>query len=215
MKGEEILQAGLASCKHIRAACILRRELEGSTVDILEAIKTRRAIRKYKTEVVPDDMIETILDAGRFAPTGSNLQPWKFIVVRNPTTIDLIRKLSPGYFGAAPQAIVICSDKVTAYEKGGTLGRDYITIADCSMATENMLLAAHALGLGACPMKSFATAAIKEVLQIPDGIEPELILIMGYPDEKPNPPPKYPLEQIVFLDKYGRVWPRSKGGQSS
>jgi nitroreductase len=190
-------------------------ELEVRTVDTLEAIKTRRAIRKYKPEIVPDDMMETILDAGRLAPTGSNLQPWKFIVIKNPTTIDLIRKLSPGYFGAAPQAIVICSDKATAYEKGGVMGRDYLTVADCSMAAENMLLAAHVLGLGACPMKSFATAAIKEVLEIPDGIEPELILIMGYPDEKPNPPPKYPLEKIAFLDRYGQVWPRSKGGQSS
>jgi len=162
--------------------------------------------------MVPNDMIETILEAGRWAPTGSNLQPWKFIVVKNPITLDLIRKLSPGYFGEAPMAIVICSDKATAYEKGGELGRDYLTIADCSMAAENMLLAAHVLGLGACPLKSFASPAISEILEVPSGIEPELILIIGYPDETPTPPPKYELEEIAFLDRYTQVWPRRKEG---
>jgi len=109
-------------------------------------------------------------------------------------------------------AIAICSDKATAYAKGGKLGRDYLTVAECSMAAENMLLAAHALGLGACPVKSFSAAAVREILDLPDGIEPELILMIGYPDETPTVPPKHPLEKIAFLDKYGKVWSRGKGG---
>ena len=109
-------------------------------------------------------------------------------------------------------AIAICSDKATAQARGGRLGRDYLTIADCSMAAENMLLAAHALGLGGCPVKSFSTTAVKEILELPDGIEPELILMIGYPDETPKTPPKHPLEKIAFLDKYGTVWSRNKEG---
>lgn len=181
-------------------------------MDILEAIRTRRAIRKYKSEPVSDDSVEEILEAGRWAPSGSNLQPWRFVVVKNQIILDMIRKVSPGYLGATPMAIVICSDKATALAKGGTLGRDYLSIADCSMAAENMLLAAHALGLGACPIKSFSAIAVKEILELPEGIEPELILIIGYPDETPMAPPKHPLERIAFLDKYGKAWSQSKGG---
>jgi nitroreductase len=107
-------------------------------------------------------------------------------------------------------AIAIFSDKVTAEARGGRLGRDYLTIADCSMAAENMLLAAHALGLGGCPVKSFSATALKEILEVPEGIEPELILMIGYPDENPKAPPKQPLEKIAFLDKYGTAWSRNK-----
>jgi nitroreductase len=180
-------------------------------VDILDVIRSRRSIRKYKSEAVPDDSIAKILEAGRWAPSGGNIQPWRFVVVKNQTTLDVIRKVSPGYLGATPMAIAICSDRATAQAKGGRLGRDYLTIADCSMAAENMLLAAHSLGLGACPIKSFSTAALKEILELPEAIEPELILIIGYPDETPKAPPKHPLEKIAFLDKYGKAWSGSKG----
>jgi len=157
-------------------------------------------------------LIEKILEAGRWAPSGSNLQPWRFIVIKNETILEMIRKVSPGYPGAAPLAIAICSDKATAYGKGGRLGRDYLTISDCSMAAENMLLAAHAVGLGACPVKSFSTLAVKEILELPDEIEPELILVIGYAGETARAPPKHPLEKIAFLNKYGKVWTRSKRG---
>jgi len=181
-------------------------------LEVLEAIRTRRTIRKFKSEPVSDDLVEKVLEAGRWAPTGSNLQPWRFVVIKNQAILDMIRKVSPGYLGATPMAIAVCSDKATAHAKGGKLGRDYLTIADCSMAAENMLLAAHALGLGACPVKSFSIAAVKEILELPEGIEPELILMIGYPDETPPVPPKHPLDKIAFLDKYGNVWSRSKGG---
>jgi len=157
-------------------------------------------------------LVEKILEAGRWAPSGSNIQPWRFIVIKNPSILDMIRKVSPGYSTPTPVAIAICSDKATAYEESGRLGRDYITITDCAMAAENMLLAAHALGLGACPVKSFSMVAVREVLELPEGIEPELILTIGYPDETPKVPPRYPLEKIAFLDKYGKVWSRSRGG---
>jgi len=79
-------------------------------------------------------------------------------------------------------AVVICSDKATAHAKGGRLGRDYLTIADCSMAADKILLAAHALGLGARAVNGFFSAAMREILDLPGGIEPELILMIGYPD---------------------------------
>lgn len=180
-------------------------------LDTLEAIRTRRSIRRFKPETVSNDSIEKILEAGRLAPSGSNLQPWRFVVVKSQRVLDMIRKVSPGYLGSPPLAVVIFSDRVTSYAKGGRLGRDYLTVADCSMAAQNMLLAAHALGLGACAVKSFSAAAVREILEVPEGIEPELILMIGYPDETPPVPPKHPIDKIAFLDKYGKAWSRSQG----
>lgn len=182
-------------------------------MEVLEAIRGRRSIRKYKLEPVPDEVIEKILEAGRWAPSGGNIQPWRFIVVKDPAVLDMIKKVSPGYLGASPCAIVVCSNKRKAFEAGGKLGRDYLAPVDCAMAVENMLLAAHSLGLGACPIKSFSTAAVKEILEIPENVEPELIVALGYPDERPSPPPKLPLDGIVYLDRYGRrFFKRGKRG---
>lgn len=82
-----------------------------------------------------------------------------------------------------------------------------MSVADCSMAVENMLLAAHALGLGTCVVKSFSRVAVKEMLEIPDGVEPELLVVLGYPAQSPKPPARIPLREIAFLNKYGRKFP--------
>jgi nitroreductase len=178
-------------------------------MEIFEAIKGRRSVRRYKTESVPTEFVEKILDAGRWAPSGSNIQPWKFIVISDKTLLDLVRKVSPGYLGETPLAILVCSDKERALRIGGTLGRDYLSIADCSMAIENMCLAAYSLGLGTCIVKSFSRAAIKEILEIPEGVEPEMLVVLGYPANTPTPPARIPLEKITYLNKYGQKFPTS------
>jgi len=182
-------------------------------MDVLEAIKARRSVRSYKEDPVPEDLVEKLLDAARWAPTGGNIQPWRFIVVRERTLLDLLKKVSPGYLGDAPLAIVICSDKEHSYRVGGQLAKDYLTIADCSMAAANITLAAHALGLGTCVVKSFSHSAVKELLNIPRGVEPELIVVVGYPASIPEPPPREPLERIVYLNRYGENF--KKGDQEN
>jgi nitroreductase len=181
-------------------------------MDVFEAILGRRSVRQYKSNPVPEKLIEKILDAARWAPSGSNIQPWKFIVVSDRDLLEVIRKMSPGYLGETPLAILVCSDKEKEYRVGGTLGRDYMSVADCSMAVENMLLAAYALGLGTCVVKSFSRAAVREMLEIPDDIEPELMVVVGYPVQTPKPPARIPLRQIAFLNKYGRKFPASPEG---
>jgi nitroreductase len=178
-------------------------------MDVFEAILSRRSVRRYKANPVPERFIEKILDAARWAPSGSNIQPWKFIVVSDRNLLEVIRKMSPGYLGETPLAILVCSDREKEYRDGGTLGRDYMSVADCSMAVENMLLAAHALGLGTCVVKSFSRFAVKEMLEIPDGVEPELLVVVGYAAHAPKPPTRIPLREITFLNKYGRKFPTS------
>jgi nitroreductase len=181
-------------------------------MDVFEAILGRRSVRLYKPDPVPKKCIERILDAARWAPSGSNIQPWKFIVVSDKNVLEVIRKMSPGYLGETPLAILVCSDREKEYRVGGTLGRDYMSVADCSMAVENMLLAAHALGLGTCVVKSFSRIAVKEMLEIPDSIEPELLVVLGYAAQAPTPPARPPLGEITFLNRYGRKFPTSLDG---
>jgi nitroreductase len=175
-------------------------------MDVFEAIKGRRSIRKYKPGLVERELTEKLLMAACWAPSAGNIQPWKFIVVEDPSTLDMIRKISPGYFGEAPLAILVCSDKIRAYKVGGALGRDYTRIADCAMATQNMVLAAYALGLGTCVVKSFSHAAMKEILEIPQGIEPELLVVVGHPENAPIPPPRIPLNETAYLNKFGQAF---------
>jgi nitroreductase len=175
-------------------------------LDVFEAIMSRRSIRSFTDEKVTMEEFRKILDAARLAPSGSNLQGWKFIVITDQRILNLVRLFSPGFLGNAPAAIVVCSD-LDVYEKeGGELGKNYIRIADCAMAVENMLLAAHALGLGACVIKSFSRIALKEILELPERIEPEFIVILGHPKEQPKAPPKKSIEEIAYLNRYGVSW---------
>jgi len=175
-------------------------------LDVFEAIKNRRSVRKYKPELVPEGLVQKILEAAVWAPSASNIQPWNFIVIKDEKVLDMVRKISPGYFGDATLAILVCSDKERAHKLGGELGRDYLTVADCAVAVQNMLLAAYASGLGTCIVKSFSSTAIKHILEIPDGIEPELLVIVGYPDQSPKPPLRRPLQQITYLNRYGEKY---------
>lgn len=180
-------------------------------MEVFEAIKGRRSVRKYKAKPVERELIKKLLEAAQWAPSGGNIQPWQFIVLEDPKVLDLTRKISPGYLGEVPLAILICSDKEKAYRVGGVLGRDYLSVADCAMACQNILLAAYALGLGTCVVKSFSYTAIKEILEIPNDIEPELLVMIGYPDQIPKPPTRTALTEIVYLNKYGGKFPNEEG----
>jgi nitroreductase len=183
----------------------------GINMDVFEAIEKRRSVRKFKSKGVERYLIEKLLTAACWAPSGGNIQPWKFIVVEDRKMLDMVRKISPGYFGETPLAILVCSDKVRAHKVGGTMGRDYLSVADCAMATENLVLAACALGLGTCIVKSFSHAAMKEILEIPEGIEPELLVVIGYPDAAPAAPHRIPLKENTYLNRFGQSFQPGRG----
>jgi nitroreductase len=167
-------------------------------MDVFEAIRGRRSVRRFKSNAVGEELIEKLLTAACWAPSGGNIQPWKFIVVQDHNMLEMVRKISPGYFGETPLAILVCSDKTKA-------------VADCAMATENLVLAAYASGLGTCIVKSFSHAAMKEVLEIPQGIEPELLIVVGYPETIPAPPRRIPLRENTYLNKFGENFQTSEG----
>ncbi len=171
-------------------------------MDVFEAIKRRRSIRQFSDEPIGKDALEKLLDAARWAPTASNQQRWRFVVVTSPPVKELIRKFAPGIFLMPAAFIVICAEK--APDANPWAEATYL--ADCAIAAQNIMLAAYEMGIGSCPALSYAKVAISEILDLPERVEPLLVITLGYPAEDPEPPPRLDLSQIAFLDEYGKEW---------
>lgn len=152
-------------------------------MDMMEALLTRRSIRRYTGEPISEEELKLLLEAGFSAPSAHNRQPWHFIVVRNPKTLEDIASQHP-YAKMLPQAgcgIVVCGDRNKEKEVG-------FLIEDCSAAIENILLAAHGLGLGAVwcglyPVPERAEA-VASLLNIPSDIIPVGLIVVGRSHDK-------------------------------
>jgi nitroreductase len=164
---------------------------------VLENIHSRKSVRSYTDQDVTPEQVETILKAAMAAPSGMNAQPWRFVVVREQVTKD---KLAGGFnkmIAKAPVVIVVCgktSGKLGGENKNWT--------ADCAAATENLLLAAEAIGLGAVwtacyPYEERMNPAI-EVLGLPKDVKPYCIVPVGYPTGKEKPKDKWKPENIHY-----------------
>ena len=169
----------------------------------IENIMTRTSIRKYKDQPIEQEKIDIMLKAAMAAPTALNMQPWHFIVIDDKKTIDLLSGQQPT---KAPLLIAVCGDtnKTTMPDGKGKLPDFWIQ--DVSAATENLLLAAHALGLGAVWTGVYPvmerTAEIANVLNCPNNIVPVAVVRIGYPDESPQPKNKFNEENISY-NKFG------------
>ncbi|MEA3558165.1 MAG: nitroreductase family protein [Candidatus Thermoplasmatota archaeon] len=169
---------------------------------ILEVIKGRRSIRSYKDGEVPRGMLMKILEAGRWAPTPSNVQSWRFIVVQEAKQLGSIKDLSPGFPREASAAIMVCSDQGDMQDFGEA-SRPILAAEEAAMAAQNMLLMAHCLGLGSCPVASFSRTGIRALLELPDHIRPILMVALGFSAEHPDPPRRKELSRITFWERYG------------
>ena len=156
-------------------------------MDTLKAIGTRRSIRRYQTTRIDDETVMTLIEAGSMAPTAGNLQDWKFIIVSKK---ELMKQLSEAALGQtcihnAAIVIVICSDSEQTERNYGLRGVRLYTIQNSAAAAQNMLLAAHDMGLGANWIGAFDEEKVRRVLKIPSSARPQIILSFGYPDEAP------------------------------
>jgi nitroreductase len=214
--------------------------------DIIDVIMSRKSIRRYKPDPVPDEMLDKILEAARWAPTGENYQPWRFIVIRDQETRNKIGDLSKVGSGSRMTAWYcmghmqkrfekiadpvkraevlrfMYSGEVSEFSKQapviiaviGSLQVGSVDVPyDLCAATENILLEAHSLGLGACwvhgPVATTRDAKkFKEILKIPTGMNEYKVIAyiaIGFPaEERKHPRPKLPLEDLVYWEEYGR-----------
>jgi len=173
-------------------------------MDVLEAIKGRRSIRAFKSEDVPPEIVEKLIDAARWAPSAGNIQPWEFIIVRNPEIKRNLAKaaLNQSFIEEAPVVIVVCADEVRSSQGYGVRGKTLYCIQDTAAATQNIHLAAYSLGLGTCWVGAFNEEEARKILEIPQGVRPVAIIPVGYPAEKPPARNRRPLNQIIHYEKF-------------
>ena len=171
----------------------------------IENIMTRTSIRKFKQQPVEAEKVETMLRAAMAAPTAVNRQPWHFVVVDDKAVLAKLAGQGRGgdMLRNAPLAIVVCGNTEKALEGDA----QSFWIQDTSAATENLLLAAHALGLGAVwtgvyPIMQRA-GHVMEVLGLPEYVIPLATVVIGYPDEQPAPKDKWKPENVSY-NQYGQ-----------
>ena len=164
-------------------------------MDLFDAIITRRSIRNYSGEPVSKDAIESILRAAMYAPSANNQQPWHFLVVDDDGIKEQITQIHP-YAKMVKEAsfgILICGDESLELSKG------YWAV-DCAAATQNLLLAAHGIGLGAvwCGVhpREERKAAFKKLFNLPDHIQPFAVVSIGKPAEEKPVPERFKPERI-------------------
>jgi len=176
------------------------------TSTLMDVIKSRRSVRAYKEDAVDEATINELLEAAIWAPTGSNIQAWRFVVVMDKSIREQINAFSPGMFGSPPVVVAMCTDRQRAFDKAGPLGRDELATYDISMASENLVLMAAAKGLGTCVIRSFSRPAISKILSLPSHIMPDLLISVGYPAKEPKAPKRRPVSEITHYN----VWEESK-----
>lgn len=164
-------------------------------MSLLDVVLSRRSIRKYEQKKIPSEVLGKILEAGRKAPSAANRQPWHFIVV----TDDAIkRELSKGLFNRhikkSPVTIVGCADQ-------GFVNRKW-SIVDTTIALQNMIIAAWAVGVGSCWVGDFKEEKVRRLLNIPNKWKVVALISLGYPAEKPRPKRRKPIDTIVGFNRF-------------
>ena len=170
----------------------------------LDLAEKRRSVRAYKPDEVPEELLQTVLEAGRLAPSACNKQPWRFIVVRSET---VRRALGAAYarewFWKAPLVIAVCILPKEAWTRSHD-GKNY-AMADGALAMDHLQLAAAELGLGTCWIAAFDPAAAREILGLPDGVDIVGMTPLGFPDVEANPRvrSRRPLGETVMKERWG------------
>ena len=178
-------------------------------MEVFECIKTRRSVRKFLDVPVEWDKVGTVVDAGRCAPNAGNLQNWKFIIILEESTRKAIADacLQQHWMAKAPVHILVCSEPEKGKRFYGIRGERLYSVQNCAAAVENMLLAAHSVGLGACWVGAFDEDKLKSITGIPDYARPQAVVPLGYPGEKVPNPMQYQLENVVFIETWGKRFP--------
>jgi len=166
-------------------------------MDAMEAILSRRSIRQYTAQPVPDELITELLKAAMSAPSSGNRQSWQFVVINERQILDEIPRFHPysKMLKEAPVAILVCGDERLAARKGGW-------VQDCSAATENILIAAHAKGLGAVWLGVYPVeervVGLRQLLGLPEHIFPLALISIGYPAETKPPANRYDAARVRY-----------------
>ncbi|MFG2113237.1 nitroreductase family protein [Streptomyces sp. NPDC048718] len=174
----------------------------------LQVIRTRSVVRQFTAEPVDDDRLDTLLDAMLAAPTGGNKQAWAFVAVREPRNLRVLRAFSPGLIEPSPLVVVACFDRSRAVKDDGEFWDEGLLCV--AMAVQNLLLAAHSMGLGGCPAASFRRKPVQTLLRLPEHLEPLLMVTLGYPKRDLVSPPRRDRSEVVSHEVWGNISPSGR-----
>src|SRR5574341_138846 len=170
-------------------------------MNILDAIKNRRSVRDFTDRKIPESAIDALIDAVRWAPSAGNLQSRKFYFVFNEDVRNRLaqagfRQDYVSFIARAPLVIVTCADLRIA-SRYGERGTHLYCVQDTAASVQNLLLAAHELGLGACWVGAFKEENVREILDLPHYLRPVVIVPVGYPARTPKAPDRVSREEAV------------------
>jgi len=167
---------------------------------LLEAILRRRSIQRFLPKAVEKDKLERVLEAGRLAPSAKNRQEWRFVVLQKPALREKVKEAAFGdEKGAqAPAIIALCTTNVDYLMPNGQLSYPI----DLAFAAAFMTLQASAEGLGSCCLSTYDEAAIAELIGVPFSMRVVLLLLVGYPEQVPEPTARKPLKRIVGYEHW-------------
>lgn len=174
-------------------------------MELYEAFESRRSIRKYKSDPVPEATLNKILNAARLAPSWKNQQCWRFIIVREEETrrrlAGALLEGNPALkaFTQAPVVVVLCANP----GESGNLDQKGYYLLDAGLAMQQMMLAARAEGLGTCWVCNFDEKTAREACQVPGEYKVVTLCPLGVPERVPDPRTRKPLTEIVFSEQWG------------
>ncbi len=176
---------------------------------LLAMMRKRRVTRDFTGDAVPDEVLRQIVEAGRWATSGGNRYPHRFLIVRDSDRIRLVRSASPGMIPLPPALIAILIDTEQAQSDSMKIEVEPMHWVDVGTAAMNMISMAQALGVGSCPVTSFSKAGVAAMLELPPRLVPEFLLILGYPADvkraaNPNAPKPVTARDLTFWERVGQ-----------
>lgn len=172
-------------------------------MDFHQLLHKRYSVRKFQQQPIERELMLQVLEAGRMAPSAVNYQPWHFIVIQDQALKEKLHTVyGRDWFQQAAAYIVVCGDHTASWKRSSDQ-KDHCDI-DIAIAVDHMTLRATELGLGSCWVCNFDNQLTKEILQLPDHIEPMVILPIGYPlpQQEPTPKKRKALNEIVHWDRF-------------
>jgi nitroreductase len=169
-------------------------------MDLYQLIVGRYSVRAYKPDPVPDELLQKLLEAARLAPTAANRQPFRLIVIHTAGRQEELRRLyRKEWFGQAPLVIGVCTVLEEAWVRRDGVNYGFV---DATIAMDHLILAATSHGLGTCWVAAFDPPAARQILGLPDGVEPVAFTPLGYPADTPGAKVRKPLTELVRYEHW-------------
>jgi len=169
-------------------------------MDFSELIEKRYSVRAYKPDPVEDEKLQQVLEAARLAPTAANMQPFQLIVVHTRGREEEFRRIyNREWFVQAPLIIVVCGIPSKAWVRHDKAN---YSVVDAAIVMDHLILAATNLGLGTCWIGAFDPKAARQILGIPEEVEPIVMTPLGYPNDQPRPKARKSLVELVRYERW-------------